>query len=125
MAAPDAVLLALFALLVGVAVGFWLRGRTLEAPPEPPPPPPARPRPTPLEERYAPHAAELTARVMPDAPPTEREAVSDAVASMLADAWSEGVSELRENLVEHSGLPRDLMDSAASSALDAIERSRR
>lgn len=122
MDASTVVLVALFALLVGVACG-WRLASTVR-PPEPPPleafPEPVSERPF-VEARYIEAARELARRHLPpDAEPGTVESLAAILAPRLADAWSEGVSDLRRALGEFSGLPLDLIEQLCAAALAGL-----
>lgn len=128
MEPPAVVVLLLLALLLGAAFGAWCAWPSppLSLPPEPPPAPPpapelAPPPPVPpgLLGRFL-LPARAAAAAMHEAP-GDPEATAQILAALAADHWSLGVSELRQALIEHSGLQPATSDYLASLAILALE----
>lgn len=124
------VLLALVALLLGVALGRYLGTRQLEqgqasvsaSSPMPEVLPAIRVRY--LSELRPVAAAALEAR--DGYPPSEGEVerLAMALSGVAADAWARGVTELREALVLDSGLGAELVDYATTTAIASLEQRR-
>ena len=136
MEVPAVVVLVLLALLLGAAFGAWCAWPlppSLEAPtpapgpaPGPAPaqpassfaPPPASPL-SGLRERFLP-AGQVVAAAL-EAAPLEAEAHAELLATLAAEHWQLGVTELRQALVTSSGLSPALVDHMASLAILSLE----
>lgn len=138
MEAPAVVALVLLALAIGAAFGAWCawpppsplpvegaEGATPSPlastlPPEAPPVEPPPPVPAGLLGRFLPPArAAAAALAETDALPSE--AMAQVLAGVAADHWILGVSELRQALVDHSGLSPETGDHLANLAILALE----
>ena len=114
-------LLCLVALLVGVAVGVWAE-RPAAPLPAPLPPPPL-PAPAAVAARLSSQALEAArAALGPEAHPASVDALAETLTALSAEAWSQGVTDLRASLVLRSGLPPEVADFAVGVALDSLEQ---
>lgn len=129
MELPAVVVLLLLALLLGAAFGAWCAWPPppppLSLPPEPPPAPvsvllapPVAPRPPP--GRFGPQAQALAEALHEGSPPTP-EALAFVLAAVAADGWSLGVSEMRQALIEYSGMRPATSEHLAQLAILALE----
>lgn len=131
---PEAtILVALFALVIGVGVGAFIATRAAadaieqaahDEANEPPRAPPAGIRERYLDELRPVAAALLESRDGYPADDAAIDRVARALSAVAAEAWGQGASELREAMVEGSGLPVEVVDDLCSSALARIERGR-
>ena len=129
MALSSAVLASLVALLLGVALGVvWAGTRPFVEPPWPLPPsrPLGAPAPPAVRAAFADRAesvarAWLATRDGEDPAAADVARLGEVLAALAADGWALGAADLREALGATSGLPIELVDFAASTALLALE----
>lgn len=131
-----AVLLALFAMLVGVALGVMLTRAAqshladLVDTVRVEPPPLASTAAPGVRERYLEELRPVARAALgsrdgcpPDAEAVER--LARALSAVAADAWALGVGQLREAIVHGSGLSPELADFAVTTALGSMGRAGR
>lgn len=103
-------------LFVGLTIGLFV-GRLLWQKSAPPVESPVEP-PTPSADvdRYLEQASAIVSAVHEDG----HEPLTKAVSALASAAWTDGVNELRDQLLENSGLPPSMMDQLCRLALEAL-----